>query len=81
MPGYKQGKGDTVKNLSVILIQEAQDRRYTVIVIHNTHKIIVPLKGDAGYLSSKQRQTGLIATGTAQTVLKSSAGVMVDDIL
>tara|TARA_R110000744_G_scaffold90947_7_gene176552 strand:- start:104 stop:769 length:666 start_codon:yes stop_codon:yes gene_type:complete len=81
LPGYKQGKGDTVKNLSVILIQEAQDRRYTVIVIHNTHKIIVPLKGDAGYLSSKQRQTGLIATGTAQTVLKSSAGVMVDDIL
>jgi hypothetical protein len=81
LPGYKQNKGDTVKNLSVIKINEERDHRYTVIVIANTHKIIVPLKGDAGYLTERQRQHGLIATGTANTVLKTSVGVQLDDVL
>jgi len=81
LPGYKQGKGDTVKDLSVIKVNDEKDHRYTAIVIANTHKIMVPLKGDAGYLSSKQRNTGMVATGTAETLLKTSVGVRLDDIL
>ena len=81
LPGYRNRKGDTVKDLSVIKVNEERDHRYTVIVIANTHKIIVPLKGDAGYLTESQRQHGVIATGTANTILKTSVGVKLDDVL
>ena len=81
LPGYRHGKGDTVKDLSVIKVNETREHRYTAIVIANTHKMIVPLNGDAGYLTEKQRQHGVIATGTANTILKTSVGVRLDDVL
>lgn len=81
LPGYKHGKGDTVRDLSVIKVKEPQDHRYTAIVLANTHRIIVPLKGDKGYLTDKQRRHGIIATGTANTILKTSVGVRLDDVL
>ena len=81
MPGYRQGKGDTVKRLSVLLVPEPQDHRYTVILIHKETKIIVALKGDAGYLSSNQRKMNQVATGTANTILKTAKGVDIDDVL
>ncbi len=81
LPGYKQGKGDTVKDLSVIKVNERQDHRYTIIVVANDHKMIVPLKGDKGYLTERQRKHGVIATGTANTILKTSVGVRLDDVL
>ena len=81
MPGYKQGKGDTVKRLSVLLVPERQDHKYSAIVIHKEHKIIVPLRGDKGYLSSNQRTMNQVATGTANTILKTSKGVDIDDVL
>jgi len=81
MQGYKNKKGRTLKELSVLLVPEKQDHRYTAIVIHKEHKIMVPLKGDRGYLSSNQRRMNQIATGTANTILKSSVGVHIDDYL
>ena len=81
MPGYKNKKGSTLKELSVLLVPEKQTHRYTAILIHKETKIIVPLKGDTGYLSSNQRKMNQIATGTANTILKSSVGVHIDDYL
>lgn len=81
MPGYKNKKGSILKELSVLLVPEKQTHRYTAILIHKETKIIVPLKGDAGYLSSRQRKMNQIATGTANTILKSSVGVHIDDYL
>ena len=81
MPGYQQGKGDTVKRLSVLLVPEPADHKYTAILIHKENKIMVPLRGDKGYLSSKQRNMNQIATGTANTILKTSKGVDIDDVL
>ena len=81
MPGYKNKKGSTLKELSVLLVPEKQDHRYTAILIHKETKIIVALRGDRGYLSSNQRRMNQIATGTANTILKSSVGVHIDDYL
>ena len=41
MPGYQQGKGDTVKRLSVLLVPEPADHKYTAILIHKENKIMV----------------------------------------
>ena len=81
MPGYKNKKGSTLKELSVLLVPEKQDHRYTAILIHKETKIIVALKGDKGYLTANQRRMNQIATGTANTILKSSVGVHIDDYL
>ncbi|MEK9696197.1 MAG: hypothetical protein VW270_10545 [Candidatus Poseidoniales archaeon] len=81
MPGYRQGKGDTVKRLSVLLVPETQDHKYSAILIHKEQKILVGLRGDTGYLSSNQRNRNQIATGTANTILKTAKGVDIDDVL
>jgi len=80
LPGYKNRKGSTVKRLSTILVSEAQERRYTLALIHKDTVMWIALRGDVGDLSEKQRANRMIATGKI-TEPAASYGKDIDDVL
>lgn len=80
LPGYKNRKGSTVKRLSTILVSEAQERRYTLALIHKDQVMWIALRGDVGDLSEKQRANRMVATGKI-TEPAASYGKDIDDVL
>lgn len=76
MVNQKQ-QGQHIQDVSVVLAQE-EDNSYLCILIYKHHKIMIQLKGGS-CLTARQKQVGIIGTGTVQNSVEKK-GISIDEL-
>lgn len=80
-PGFRHGKGDTLKGMSVLLVPEPQEHRYSALLIHESQQIAIPLRGDANTLTPAQRSVNIIASYYGERLTRERTGIDIGDYL
>ena len=80
-PGFRGGKGDTLKGMSVLLVPEAQTHRYSAIIVYENQQIAIDLRGDTGRLTPKQRAVHIVASYYGERAARQKIGMDIKDYL